>query len=508
MDRSWEHKVLRSVIDNIPDTVYIKDKKGVFQLINKAQAEILGLEKPEQAYGKSDFDFFKHAQLAYNEEQEIIRSERPVINHVIEIETVAGEVLHLSETKFPIYNDEGECIGLAGVSRNITDLIKLQRSLIKEKDIAQRSDQLKSRFLANLSHELRTPLNIIVGLSGLVFNESIDIEKRKEFRKHIEESSNLLTHLINDILDLSKIESGMLKLNFSIFDLNALVSRVVKDQKLNFESEVQIQCDTLGENLYIETDKGRLEQVLINLISNAKKFTTKGQITISYKDLDDQQLEFVVEDTGAGIPADKINLIFESFVQADAFSPGSGLGLAISRNIIKLLGGEIGVESKVGLGTRFVFTINFKEHKGLDKPIQNERKKIFSSQGEGGKMRALIAEDNHSNYELLSLILDRSFEVTWAKNGLEAIEEVKKNAPNIIFMDLKMPEVDGLEATRTIRSFNEEVIIIAVTGNAYDSDREMAYAVGCNEFISKPINIYELREVIEKHMGNVDISDF
>lgn len=356
-----ERNLLKSLIDNIPDTIYFKDRNSRFLLINKAQVEVLGLRKAEEAYGKTDFDFFKHAQIAYEEEQEIMKTETPVINHIIEIDSVPGQHMYLMETKFPMYDENNKCIGLVGISRNITELMVLQKDLIRARDKAEQADRLKSVFLSNMSHEIRTPLNCIVGFSNLLADPDFSREEQKKFVHLIRYNNDLLLKLINDILDFSKIESGTLEVEPSIFSVNELFHEIIESNKIDLKESVHLYFRPQYPDLVIQTDKNKLVQVLNNLIINSKKFTHGGTIEAGYSVLGDTQMEFFVKDTGIGIPSDKIETIFDSFIKIDSFSQGNGLGLSICKSIVKLLGGKINVVSEPGKGSTFTFSIKMKK---------------------------------------------------------------------------------------------------------------------------------------------------
>jgi PAS domain S-box-containing protein len=496
----------KSLIDAIPDTIYFKDRQSRFLLINKAQVHVLGEEREEDAYGKTDFDYFKHAQQAYDEEQQIMNTETPVMNHIIEIENVPGDKMHLMETKFPMYDDNRNCIGLVGISRDITQLIILQNELVKAKEKAEQADKLKSAFLANISHEVRTPLNAIVGFSNLICDEDITNQERELFMRYISSNTELLLKLINDLLDHSKIEAGVVDIYPKQFGLNGLFENVIATQKFGLKSSVTLKFSPREPDLQVFTDKTKLMQVLNNLVYNAKKFTTKGFIEIGYSKTNENTIECFVKDTGIGIPADKQNDIFDTFTKLNVFSQGTGLGLAICKSLVKLLGGEIHVESKMGKGSRFVFTIEQRITKSESKYPQAEdaaetiQLPKIERRVRIDNIRILVAEDNDSNFQLLYNILKKQYQIERARNGLEAVEFALKKQTDLVLMDLKMPEMDGIEAIQAIRKEKLQLPIIAQSAHTYESDRNRALRAGCDEFITKPIDINQLNKLLNKYL--------
>ena len=354
-----ERNLLQTLIDIIPDTIYYKDRNSRFLMINKAQANVLALNSPKEAIGLDDFDFFAHAQEAFDEEQKMMETGEPVINSIIDIKTVKGEHLDLMETKLPVYDDNGKCTGLVGISRNITELIDLQKELIKAKEKAEESDRLKSSFLANMSHEIRTPLNAIVGFSELLSEDDKTLEDKQEYIRIIKSNNELLLKLIEDILNLSRIESGALELNETAINLEQTFKDIAETHRLNLDEHVKLTCTVPPNNTVCLTDEGKLVQILNNLIANAIKFTTKGKIEIGYKHIDGK-IEAFVSDTGEGIAEDKQESIFLSFVKSNEFKHGTGLGLAICKNLTKIMGGEIWVKSELGKGSTFSFTFPYK----------------------------------------------------------------------------------------------------------------------------------------------------
>ena len=393
----------------------------------------------------------------------------------------------------PMNNDPSK-IEMVCVNYDITELKETETRLIEAKNKAEVSDRLKSAFLANMSHEIRTPLNAIVGFSNLLM-ETEDAADRSEYMTIVQENSDLLLKLISDILDLSKIEAGTFEFNFSTVDVNQMCRDIIRtlgikaqerDDKLLFGSH-RAEC-------HLVTDKNRLTQVFTNFINNALKFTEHGTITLGYIFDREDEITFYVEDTGAGIPEKDLPSIFERFVKLNTFMQGTGLGLSISKSIIEQLDGRIGVDSEIGKGSRFWFTLPYSQPQR--KPAQTEQPTaaIVPENSPAHKTPVLlIAEDTDSNFLLLSLLLKKEYEIHRANNGAEAVRRFRELSPDLILMDIKMPEMDGLEATRAIRRENQTVPIIAITAFAYDKDRQRALDAGCNDYLSKPIDANKLK---------------
>lgn len=383
---------------------------------------------------------------------------------------------------------------------------RMEWDLVSAKEKAEESDRLKSSFLANMSHEIRTPMNAIIGFSQLLTTTKLSDEKKTEFYTLINNSCDDLLMLVNDIIDISKIEAGQLKLHFNPFNINQLLHEVIeitlcKEQLKNKNLKLIVDTD-LSDEITITSDRARLKQVFTNLVGNAIKFTDYGQINIGYDFKDQNTIKFYVKDTGIGIPLEMQQLVFESFRQVDTVLErnyrGTGLGLAISKKIIEQLGGQIGVESAPGKGSKFWFTLPFKSliNSGKNNTLQN-----ISLNLNGKKI--LIVEDEPTNAKFLETLLQpTNAQIFNAYNGAQAIEKVKSNTPDIILMDIRMPEVDGLEATRQIRFTHPKIPIIAQTAFAMKEDENLCLQAGCNAYLAKPVNQNALFNIIKSFINN------
>ena len=376
-----------------------------------------------------------------------------------------------------------------------------EKELIKAKDKAEESDRLKSAFLANMSHEIRTPLNAILGFSRIIA-ETDNSEERLQYYDIVEKNNMRLQELINEILDLSKIESGMMEFNYAPVNLYTLCDDVKNTYRFRCQSGVELIFEKSDRSLYISTDRNRLFQIFSNLIGNATKFTQKGYISFGYKKVDDQIL-FHVTDTGTGIPAEKLPKIFDRFIMANESIAGTGLGLSISKIIAEKLGGKIWVNSEPGKGTTFTFTIPYISVNGEVKREKHTFTRYTDNKESIQKeIVILVAEDNQSNYDLIEAMIGKTYKLVHALDGMEAIQYYEKYSPDLILMDIKMPNLDGLDATRIIREVSPEIPVIAVSAYAYEKDKAAAIESGCNEFLIKPISPDLLKDTINKYLKN------
>jgi CheY-like chemotaxis protein len=369
---------------------------------------------------------------------------------------------------------------------------------------------LKSAFLTNMSHEIRTPMNGILGFAELLKEPNLTVDEQQDFIQTIQISGARMLNTINNIVDVSKLESGMMRVDINETNLNEKIEFTYKFFKTEVESKGLkfIFKNSLPSNkAIIRTDNEKVYGILTNLIKNAIKFTYEGSIEFGYVlelDRKPAELEFFVKDTGVGFPEYQKELIFERFRQgSDSYDrkyEGSGLGLSISKSYVEMLGGRIWVESQEGIGTTFYFTIPYNPVSEVTPTIENV---VFNEYKEVQvkKLKILIVEDDEISYALLTRVIQKiSTKVLHAITGVEAVEACRNNPDfDLVLMDIRMPQMNGLEATQRIRQFNKDVIIIAQTAYGFSSDCEKALKAGCNDYITKPINKTLLYKLIKKH---------
>ncbi|MBQ3698725.1 MAG: response regulator [Prevotella sp.] len=371
---------------------------------------------------------------------------------------------------------------------------------------AEKASRMKSLFLANMSHEIRTPLNAIEGFSR-VMAETDSSEERMKYMEIVESNNNRLMSLIDDILDLSRVEAGELSIKKSITDLNDLCHGLRNIFKFRCPDTVQLVWNQPNMKVALNTDPNRLTQVFSNLISNALKHTSQGSITYGYRLVNDgTEVEFFVTDTGSGIAPEDLNSIFGTYVSRDAETQnGYGLGLALCKTIVEKMDGHISVQSKLGEGSTFRFVIPFEGTIGgvakNSRITTNSRTIRATTKTDlSNAPLILVAEDEDSNYELVKIVLSKRYRLLRAHNGIEAVTYCEDEHPDMILMDIRMPDMNGLDATRIIKEVNHNVPVVALSAYAFDENIREAKAAGCDEFMAKPFRVEDLIDMVEKYI--------
>lgn len=407
------------------------------------------------------------------------------------------------------FDEQGRITSYIGLRRNNNKWKAIQNDLIQLREKAEASNRLKSAFVANMSHEIRTPLNAIVGFSELIM-EASDEEERRTFMDIVKTNNELLLQLINDILDLSRIESGFVNFSYSTFDFAVYFQELAASLEIKATENVKLVCNNRYDTLKVCSDRSRLSQVITNFVTNAFKFTAKGSVTLDYI-YENEGIKVTVADTGIGMLPENLSRVFERFEKINDFAQGTGLGLSICKVIIEALQGQIGVESGLGSGSTFWFWVPCNldmdgQEIDFEIPLQADpsEKEIASIKEnnllEGmspDKQTLLIADDIDNNFLIINSIVKESYNVIRAKNGVEAVNLAHRYNPDIILMDMKMPLMGGLDATKEIRKFNPNVPIVALTAYVFDTNRQDALHAGCNEFLAKPVK----RDLLMKILG-------
>ena len=372
---------------------------------------------------------------------------------------------------------------------------------------AENASKMKSLFLANMSHEIRTPLNAIEGFSRVII-ETDDPEERMKYYEIIESNNARLMSLVNEILDLSRVESGEIVMKKAPTDLNQLCNSIKQLFKFRCPDSVTLEKSVPSIAVTFNTDANRITQVFSNLVSNALKHTPKGHISYGFKLIDDaQQIEFFVKDTGSGIAPEDIDSIFNTYMSRDAEKQnGYGLGLPLCKIIVEKLGGKISVESVLGEGSTFRFVLPFDGNiGGMTGNIRTTSSvrtiRVSTHPEQMNKKTILVAEDEDSNYELVKIVLQKRYHLVRACNGIEVVTMNEEEHPDLILMDIRMPEMSGLDATRIIKEVHSETPIIALSAYAFPENIREAKAAGCDEFMAKPFRVESLIETVEKYIN-------
>jgi PAS domain S-box-containing protein len=500
---------LRNIFQNSPDALVLTTTDGVITEVNKAALGLFGY-RPEMV--TRDISCLRF--VAPKDQ----RRAKSFIRGVLKKEHVKNKIFTLVRPRRGFFfaevsanllkNNDMEPTNLIIIIKDITERLLYERRLEEAREKAIESDKLKSAFLANMSHEIRTPMNAIIGFSKLLSSNETNASDNSEFIEIIRTTGNSLLNLIDDIIDFAKIETGEVNIKPSACG----VHKIMRELYTSFETErinknknkleLVLNIAEKSEELYILTDQHRFRQILTNLLNNALKFTVKGKIEFGYS-IRNNIVEFYVSDTGIGIPKEKQGIIFERFRQLEfnynkKFG-GTGLGLAISKNLVRLLGGEISVESVKGRGSVFRFTIPLVL---AERPKENiKHMQPMKTYNWKGKV-ILIVEDNELNSRLLQRMLEPTgAEILIARDGKPAIEACMTNKKiSVVLMDIQMPEMDGYEATRTIKSINPEMPVIAQTAYAMAEEREKIINAGCDDYISKPIRQRELFSTLSRFL--------
>ena len=498
-------KAYKDVVETTSDLITIVNSDGIISYVNYASTHFFGLS-PEECIGRSAFDFIHpdDKNFTKNNFDEWKRSGNERFSFENRQVHVSGSVIN-ALWNIHIERKNNEIIKITSIARDITELKKFEEELLLAKEKAIESDQLKSAFLANMSHEIRTPMNGILGFSQRLGQLDLPESKRKHYIDIIHNSGKQLISIIDDLIDISKIEANQL----SIVITPVNVCEILNELETIFASRMALKNNVLKlnlakleENCSVLTDENRLRQILINLIGNAFKFTNNGVIQYGFE-IKNNFIEFYVTDTGIGIPKEMQDKVFNRFTQVETeyskIVGGTGLGLAISKSLVELLGGSIWLESEPAKGSTFFFTIPFKSSTKPIKPNTDNTPELNPKLNEN---LILIAEDEDDNYFYLSeLLSDAKIRTIHARNGKEAVQLVHQNKSiTLVLMDLKMPLMNGIEATKEIKSFRPDLPIIAQTAYAQSSDRDKAIDAGCDDYLSKPIFEDKLFQILKNYI--------
>ncbi len=489
------NSMLFTFINSVPCQFFMKsvDNNMAYVMVNDKFCQMTNMKR-EDIIGFNDAEIVHNELLEKIQESDRLAVEQGNYSYNLSGNQVGNSVYNVHKTKLSL---DGHTYILA-TALDVTQQAETLEALRKAKIKAEESDRLKSAFLANMSHEIRTPLNAIVGFSELLTTTD-DPVKRATFSQYVSSNSELLLGLISDILDVSKFEAGYVKFKYEQFNLSALFQEIYDTFQKKVKPDVLFVCDIKNDDCIVEFDKNRTAQIINNYITNSNKYTREGFIKFGYV-CEDGGVRIFVQDTGIGIPDEKKDRVFSRFEKLDSFAQGTGLGLSICKSIAESAGGRVGFESEEGRGSTFWAWIPMKIVSHEASQSESVTDVAQSASGMSGA-RVLVAEDNDSNYFLVETML-AGHSLERARNGKEVVEKAKLKKYAIIFMDIKMPEMDGLEATRQIRKFDAEIPIVALTANSFDSDRDAALEAGCTAYLAKPVRQKDLTSLLVKLVNN------
>jgi PAS domain S-box-containing protein len=509
----------RNIFENSQVGIFrTRIENGLILDANQRMADLFGFNSPTEMIGvKRTTDFY----IDPTQRQRAVEQ----LKEYGELQNFEVQLRKRDSTQFwGLYSARLDANGkyLEGVIADISDR-KLAEAALKEAKLAAESaNRTKSQFLANMSHELRTPLNVILGFTQLMLRDRLLSAQQQDHLGTITRSGEHLLELINDVLEMSKIEAGQVRLNEISFDLYYLLDVLEEMWQPKAASKgIQLILERQADiPQYIKTDESKLRQVLMNLLSNAIKFTQIGRVTLRVSsfigtkdkrqrtnDKEQTTIQFEVEDTGAGIAPDEIETLFNAFVQTETgrrSQQGTGLGLAISREFVRLMGGEITLETQVGRGTKFLFYVPIAIATTTASSPKQRHQRVAGLAPSGQRYRLLIVEDKWESRQLfLKMLEPLGFEIEEASNGQEAIAIWESFEPHLIWMDLRMPIMDGYEATKHIKSHlkGQATVIIALTASAFEEDRVVAISAGCDDFVRKPFREEEIFEKMAHYLG-------
>ena len=510
--RQSEEK-LRNILYSSPNSIIVSDLRGNITECNQATLDLFECGDEKEFIRTSAFRLVVPDMR--NKGLETLKNvikKGFVKNQDFKMVTWKGNHILIDISASLLRDSNERPIGIVTILQDISARKAYERDLELAKEKAVESDRLKSSFLANMSHEIRTPMNAILGFSELLKSEDLTPEIRDEYIKIINNKGNELMLIINDIIDISKIEAGDIKIVLEALAVNEFLVRMHnqfnEEKALMNKGHIQLRLNMPeGDWPVIISDEARLQQVMYNLVNNALKFTHEGYIEMGYR-LAEDKVVFSIRDTGIGIAKEKQKIIFDRFRQVDesinSEFGGTGLGLSISHNLVTMLGGELWMESDEGRGSNFSFSIQLHENRkgemGKGEPDIEEKKEASVIDLKGKKI--IIAEDDSANYLFLESFLKRTrSDIYWARDGDQLLELLQsENEPDLILMDIRMPNKNGIEATRIIRKTHKDIPVIALTAYAFADDREKSIEAGCNDYLAKPVKIDQLSEILRKYL--------
>lgn len=511
----------RHLVETSQDIIWSCDAEGHITFVNQAVKQIYGYD-PEEMLGCSFGDFLAPAQIDRNRElQQRLLTGDSVFQYESIVLGKDGRPIDVNTKAIARLDADGNITGTTGTASDITERKQAETALQQAKEEADRANRAKSEFLSNMSHELRTPLNAILGFSQLLTRSAALGTDEQQYLGIISRSGEHLLDLINNILQMSKIEVGLVTLNNSTFDLQKMLKNT--EQMLNLQAQkkgLQLIFDAPNLPQYVESDESKLRQVLINLVGNAIKFTAEGGVNLRIKHelyasnnhaeiplADNCCLLFEVEDTGPGISPEEMDSLFKPFAQTESgrkAQEGTGLGLPISKQFVQLMGGKMMVTSSVGRGSIFKFDVKVSLPNAVEIQVAQTARRVVGIEPGQPEYRILAVDDRlESRLLLVKMLSSLGFAVQDAENGVQAVSIWSSWEPHLIWMDMRMPVMDGYEATKQIKAHlkGQATVIIALTASAFDEERSVILSAGCDDFVAKPFREQVILEKMAKYLG-------
>jgi PAS domain S-box-containing protein len=510
---SYSEMFYRMLVQSANDGISFYDRDWNLKYANAAFYSMIGLNR-EQYNAINPAEFVHPEDLGYERKRTETLQTKGFFEAELRLKHTDGHYVNLSTRSVIVKNENGDIIGALTISRDITSLKKVHEELVKANVEAEASSRLKSSFLANISHEIRTPLNSVVGFANLLLANDITNEVKEEYIEHINHNSEKLLQIIGDIIDLSRLESSQIEITYEESSITSIVNEIVDDArkiiKRNEKSIILNVMNMLEENGdLIFTDRIWLKRVLNHLMDNAVKFTLEGSVRLSYAKENDN-LVFRVKDTGIGINKENLDHIFEEFRQEiDGHHrpfEGLGVGLTLAKEVVEKMGGKIFVQSEKGVGSEFSFSIPYRPAGGSTRL----RSKIAGSESQNYQLNwsnktCLLVDDNKDVLLYLSRTLaDTGINTLSARSGIEAIDMVKSmSGIDLVLLDMQMPEMNGIEATKEIRKIRKDIPIIAQTAFIFEDDKDIILEAGCDACLIKPIRKDHLLTVMSNFLKSV-----
>ena len=498
-------KFYEMLVQSANDGISFYDRDWNLKYANTAFYSMIG-------YEKDSYNSLNHIDLIHPDDQEYqLKKEQALVNNgffetELRLRHKSGHYLNLSSRSVTVRSDSGEVLGALTISRDITRLKQVHEDLIKANIGVESSNRLKSNFLANISHEIRTPLNSVVGFSNLLLSNNLSNEVKEEYIEHINHNSERLLQIIGDIIDLSRLESSQIEITYEEASLSAIVNEIIEEArqviKRNEKSiilNVKDQFEDNGDLIF--TDRIWLKRVLNHLMDNAVKFTLEGSVEFSYL-LENQNIVFKIRDTGIGINKENLGRIFEEFRQEfDGHHrpfEGLGIGLTLAKEVIERMGGKIFVQSEKGVGSEFSFSIPYRPAGSTKAKITPVNSEPALKPIDWSSRKCLLVDDNKDVLIYLNRILsDTGVSIVTARSGFEAIELVRTTPDiDVVLLDMQMPEMNGIEATKEIRKIRKNLPIIAQTAFIFEDDKDIILEAGCDACLIKPIRREHLLTVM------------